>query len=114
MRMNEPPGLRSKEENVNPRGDDDHFPLKADGSDFPCQNSHRDPGHNPIRNYTVGTSVPVQYVSPGLCLPSPSGASRLTRLIIGLCLEHSCQLVRRMVEEVASFPYRTIMASLSM
>ena len=73
MRMNEPPGLRSKEENVNPRGDDDHFPLKADGSDFPCQNSHRDPGHNPIRNYTVGTSVPVQYVFPGLCLPCPSG-----------------------------------------
>jgi hypothetical protein len=62
MRMNEPPGLRSKEENVNPRGDDDHFPLHADGSDFPCQNSHRDPGHNPIRNYTVGTSVPVQYL----------------------------------------------------
>ena len=63
MRMNEPPNLRSKEEGVHPRGDDDHFPLKADGSDFPCQNSHRDPGHNPIRNYTAGESVPVQYVS---------------------------------------------------
>jgi hypothetical protein len=60
MRMNEPPGLRSKEEGVNPRGDDDHFPLKADGSDFPCQNSHRDAGHVPVRNYTAGQNVAVQ------------------------------------------------------
>jgi len=60
MRMNEPPGLRSSEEGVNPRGNDDHFPLKADGSDYPCMNSHRDPGHNPIRNYTAGESISVQ------------------------------------------------------
>jgi hypothetical protein len=64
MRMSEPPSIRSIEEGFNVR-DDDHFPLSSDGSNFPCQNSHRDPGHNPVRNYTAGEIVQVQY-SPHL------------------------------------------------
>ena len=118
MRMNEPPGLRSKEENVNPRGDDDHFPLHADGSDFPCQNSHRDPGHNPIRNYTAGTSVPVQY-SP---TPEPLVSCRVRFLccvlggvlIVGLCLGRWSRLGRLMGVVVVSFLCRMIMGLRSM
>jgi hypothetical protein len=59
MRMNEPPPILSPEESALFSTTQD-YPLHPDGSDFPCQNMHRYPGHVPVKNWTVGEYVPIR------------------------------------------------------
>jgi hypothetical protein len=59
MRMSEPPPLCSPEEGVNVTANQDN-PLAYSGLGFPCQNTHRDAGHQPVKNWTAGEFVAIK------------------------------------------------------